>query len=66
MYIPSMHDKRVLPRNNPVRNSNVSPGCEAPASRPKRRVEHATILDLGQVDDAVGLDLNVLKVHRRL
>lgn len=62
--MPSMHNKRILPRHHLVAHHCLPARGEAPPARAKGLVEDAPVLDLGQIDDAVGLDLDVERVER--
>jgi len=64
-YIPPITNKSILPRHRLGRDDALAPRHEPPPSRSERPVQDAPVLDLGQVDDAVGLDLDVLGVRRR-
>lgn len=63
---PPVHDQRVLPRHQLLVDRQLAARRQPPGPRPECRVQDAPVLDLGQVDDAVGLDLDVLGVHGRL
>jgi len=60
-----VHNKCVLYRHHLLANGQLAAGSHAPAARSKGLVEDAAVLDLGQVDDAVGLDLDVHGVEGR-
>lgn len=56
-----MCNKRILPCNALPRNNRLAARRQAPPARPKRAVQDPAIFDLGQVDDAVGLALNIVE-----
>lgn len=60
-HVPSMHQQGVLSCHNLLTHCQITARGHTPATRTKSLVENASVLDLGQVDDAVGLDLNVVK-----
>jgi len=60
--IPSADDEGVFARDNGVADHGLTLGNHAPAHGPESFVEAAPVFDLGEVDDAVRLDLNVLFV----
>lgn len=61
-----MHDERVLPRHQTVLDHELASRGQAPAAGAEGAVEDAAVLDFGQVDDAVGLDLDVVGVEAGL
>ena len=68
--LPPLHDKRILSRHQLVRNHQLPPRRETPPAGAEGLVQDPSVLDLGQVHDPVGLDLDVARVevphqHRR-
>jgi hypothetical protein len=63
-HSPSMAYQSILPRHRLGRNNALAPRHKPPAPRPKRPVEDPPVLDFGQIHNAVGLDLDVLRVGR--
>lgn len=61
--LPSTTNKTILPRHQLARHNSLSSRRKTPASRPKRLVQYAPVLDLGQVEDSIGLDLDVVGVQ---
>lgn len=59
VHVPSLGDERIFPRHDPLADDDLALGHQAPAAGAERLVQDAAVLDLGQVDDAVGLDLDV-------
>lgn len=57
-----MDNEGVLPRHDLLADRHLAPGRKTPATGAEGLVQDAPVLDLGQVDDAVGLDLDVLHV----
>lgn len=55
-----MRQQRILPRDALPRDDRLASGRQAPSARPERAIHHASILDLGQEDNAVGLDFDIL------
>lgn len=64
-HVPAVDDERILPRDDGVADHGVALGDHAPAHGAKGLVQPPPVLDLGEVDDAVGLDLDVLDGERR-
>ena len=62
IYAPSLHHERILPRHGPRRHDRLAPWRETPAAGPERPVQDAAVLDLGQIDDAVGFHFDVVGV----
>jgi hypothetical protein len=58
-----VNDKGVHPRHELVTDHPVPARHHAPSARPKRAIQNPPVLDLGEVDDAVRLDLHVFGVH---
>lgn len=56
-----MHQQRILPRNNLLADHQLATGRHAPTARAERLVQDAAVLDLGQVYDAIRLDLDILE-----
>jgi len=65
-HLPPMHNKSILPSDKPILHHQLSPRRQAPASRSEGGVQNTSVLDLGQVDDAVGFDFNIVRVNGRL
>lgn len=63
---PSVGNQCVIPIHEPILNVQVSSRRQAPASRTKSRIQYSPVLDLGQVEDAIGLDLDIVGVERLL
>ena len=61
--LPSTTNKTIFPRHQFARHNRLSSRRKTPASRPERLVQYAPVLDLGQVEDSIGLDLNVVGVQ---
>lgn len=59
-FLPAIANKRILPRHRLWRNNTLTPRDKTPSTRSKRLVENASVLDLGEVDDAIGLNLYFL------
>jgi len=59
-----MHDQRVLARHHLLAHHQLAARRQPPPAGAEGLVQDAPVLDLGQVDDAVGLDLDVLGVQR--
>lgn len=57
----SSSNKSVFSGNELARDNGLTTGHKTPTSRTKGFVQDSSVLDLGQVDDSVGLDLNVVK-----
>ena len=62
--VPAVYNQGVLARDHLLANDQLAARRQAPATRTKRAVQNPAVLDLGQVDDAVGLDLDVELVQR--
>lgn len=62
-YAPSLHHERILPRHRLRRHDRLPPWRKAPAPGPEGAVQDPAVFDLGQVDDAVGLDFDVVGVE---
>lgn len=58
-----MYHESILPRHQSVLHHQITARRHAPASGPKGSVEHPPVLDLGQVDDSVGLDLDIVRLN---
>ena len=63
--LPSLHNKRILPRHRLLRHYRLPPRRKPPPARPKRPVQYPSILDLGQINDAVGLDFYIVGLDGR-
>lgn len=59
--VPSMRHKRILPRNALLRNNRLPPRRKPPPAGPKGSVQDPPVLDLWQVQDAVGFAFDVVK-----
>lgn len=59
-----MNYERVLSRDNLLSDHQLPAGCQPPTSRSESPIQDAAVLDFGQVDDTVGLDLDVAGVER--
>lgn len=60
MLLPPAGDKAVLSCDQLARHNRLSARSKSPASRAKSFIENATVLDLGQIDDAIRFDFNVI------
>ena len=63
VHVPTVHNHGVLSCNDALANHRIASGDHPPPHRPKRLVQPPAILDLGQVDNAVRLDLDVGNVQ---
>lgn len=63
VYKPAMRNKRVLPRHRLGCDNALTPRCKPPAARPKRFIQYAPIFNLGKIDDAIGLYLDVIWIY---
>jgi hypothetical protein len=63
LSLPSTTNKTIFPCHQLARHNSLSSRCKTPASRPERLVQYAPVLDLGQVEDSIGLDLDVVGVQ---
>lgn len=61
--LPAAADKAVLACNELARHDCLSSRRKTPTSRAKCLVQYAPVFDLGEVEDAVGLDLDVIGVQ---
>ena len=61
---PSLHHERILPRHSLCRHDRLPPWRKPPGPGPKRPVQDPAVLDLGEVDDAVGFHFYVVGVER--
>lgn len=59
---PPRGNKRILPRHQLPRHDRLPARRKAPTPGPEGAVQNAPVFDLGQVDDAVGLDFDVFAV----
>lgn len=59
-----MHEERILPRDNLLADHELPTRRHAPSARTEGLVQDPAVLDLGEVDDAVGFDLHVLERNR--
>lgn len=57
----SSSNKSVFSGNELARDNGLTTGHKTPTSRTERLIQDSSVLDLGQVDDSIGLDLNVVK-----
>lgn len=57
---PSTAHERIFPRDQRLRDDRLTPRRQTPPSRTERFVQYPSILDLREVHDAVGLDLDVV------
>lgn len=63
--IPTMHQQSILPSHTLRRHNSLPPRRQPPSPRPKRPIQNPPVLNLGQVDDALRLDLDVVLVDGR-
>lgn len=61
--LPSTTNKAVFSRYQLARHDSLSSGRKTPASGPESLVQYAPVLDLGQVEDSIRLDLDVVGVQ---
>lgn len=64
--LPSIADQSVFPRHRLRRHDALTARNQSPSPRPKRPVQDPPVLDLRQVHDPIRLDLDVVRVRRRL
>lgn len=57
----SSSNKSVFSGNELSCDDGLTTGHKTPTSRTKGFVQNSSVLDLGQVDDSVGLDLDIVK-----
>lgn len=62
--VPPQSDKSIFSSNGLCRNNRLPSWRQSPAARAKRLIQYSPILDLGQVDYAVGLDLDFVRMYR--
>ena len=60
---PPVRYESVFPRYEPVLHYQIAARRQTPAAGAECRVQNPAVLDLGQVDDAVGLHLDVVRVQ---
>lgn len=58
-----MNHKRILSRHRLRRNDRLPSRCQTPSPRPERPIQNAPIFDLRQIQYAVRLDLDILRVY---
>ena len=61
--LPSATNKTVFSRHQLACHNGLSSRRKTPSSRPESLVQYAPVLDLGQVEDSIGLDLDVVRVE---
>lgn len=61
-----MDNEGVLSRNQAILHHELAAGRQSPAAGAESAVQNSAVLNLGEVDDAVGLDLNLLRVQPSL
>lgn len=59
-----MHHQRVLLRHDLLAHDQRAPRRQAPPAGAERPVQDPPVLDLGQVQNTIGLDLNVVRDQR--
>jgi hypothetical protein len=59
-FLPSLYNQPIFPRDQFASHDALASGCETPSARPKRLVQDASVFDLGKVQDAIGLDFDVV------
>ena len=65
MRLPSITNKSILPRHRLRRNNTLTPRHETPPARTEGAIENASVFDLRQVEDSIGLDLDLVWVRLR-
>lgn len=65
MRLPSITNKSILPRHRLGRNDTLTPRHETPPARTECAVENASVFDLRQVQDTIGLDLDLVWLRLR-
>jgi hypothetical protein len=61
-FLPSVTNESILPRHSLRRNDTLTAGHKTPATWAKSAVQDPTVLDLGQIQNTIGLDLDLLGV----
>lgn len=62
--IPPITNQSILPRHRLRRNNTLTPRNQPPTTRPKRAIQDAPVLDLRQIQDTIGLDLDLIGLRR--
>ena len=60
--IPPITNQSILPRHRLRRNNTLTPRNQPPTTRPKRAIQDAPVLDLRQIQDTIGLDLDLFGI----
>ena len=59
--IPSASYKPVFPRDQLSRHDRLPSRRESPSTWPKRTIQDSSVLDLGQINNPIGLDLDIIE-----